>query len=83
GCVKRGFDSSYPDRLNGIISPDEFHKSISNMNSSPYKSISTRSTFVVFILIMLAGVILVIVGSITTNGYDRENKGLWELMVGI
>lgn len=61
-CCKSEFDSTYPVQLNGIISPDEFQQSINNINQSISSAISLIICALIFILFVVGGVILCIVG---------------------
>ncbi|UJR20198.1 hypothetical protein I4U23_023330 [Adineta vaga] len=66
GCLKAEFDSTYPVHLNGIISQDEFHQSIQNIN----RAISSNKTLliiymIIFMLGIIGGIICFIVGGVT------------------
>ncbi|CAF3913388.1 unnamed protein product [Adineta steineri] len=64
GCCKSEFDSTYPQRLHGIISFEEFGESIQNIN----QQISSRKprifVMLICILLVIASIVLFVVGGI-------------------
>ncbi|CAF0760513.1 unnamed protein product [Adineta steineri] len=64
GCCKSEFDSTYPQRLHGIISFEEFRESIQNIN----QQISSRKprlfVMLICILLVIASIVLFVVGGI-------------------
>ncbi|UJR11558.1 hypothetical protein I4U23_015738 [Adineta vaga] len=63
GCLKREFDSKYPNRLNGIITANQFKESMNNIN----KIISSRVFKIIARLILficvLGGILLIILSN--------------------
>ncbi len=66
GCLKAEFDSTYPIHLNGIISPDEFRESINKINRKIISNKILIILAIVFTLSMIGGIILFIVGGLTS-----------------
>jgi hypothetical protein len=54
--MKAEFDSTYPIRLNGIISQDEFRESIHRINHSLSSRKISTPCIVIFIMIIIAGI---------------------------
>jgi len=69
--LKGEFDSTYPVRLNGIISQDEFRESINRINHSISSNRILIILIVVFGLIMIGGIICFIVGGVTASNSIR------------
>jgi hypothetical protein len=69
GCLKSGFSSAYPSRLNGIINRNEFHESIVNINRKISFHKSRVFCLVVFILCIICGLALVITGGVLSTTY--------------
>jgi hypothetical protein len=69
GCLKTEFNSAYPTRLHGVISQNEFRESIGNINSK----ISSRKPqifcIVIFVLFIVGGLALVIVGATASSTF--------------
>lgn len=68
------FDSTYPTRLNGIISQDEFEKSINNINGKIAPNRMLDCTIIIAMSCTIAGIVLVVIGleSTDSGGIDPE-----------
>ncbi|CAF1381021.1 unnamed protein product [Didymodactylos carnosus] len=64
-CMTSEFDNTYPIHLNGIISPEDFQHSISNINRSFSSSKFSKMLCIFIVLWMIAGLIMIITGGIT------------------
>ncbi|CAF1425015.1 unnamed protein product [Adineta ricciae] len=69
GCLKFEFDSTYPVHLNGIISQGEYNESIQRINRSISSTRLLWLISLIFIITMIVGVILFIVGGVTATHY--------------
>ncbi|CAF4285660.1 unnamed protein product, partial [Adineta steineri] len=76
GCCRKGFDSTYPQRLNGIITKDEFEESIKNINRAKSFRITLIICALISVLIIMGSIALFIVNS-------KIGIGLGILAVGI
>jgi hypothetical protein len=70
--LKGEFDSTYPVRLNGIISQDEFRESINRINHSISSNRILIILIIVFGLMMIGGIICFIVGGVTASNSVRS-----------
>jgi hypothetical protein len=64
GCFHCQFDENYPRELNGILSEEEFVRSIESMNASSRLSSLQKLSVFLSILILLIGLTLSILGGI-------------------
>ncbi|CAF5151620.1 unnamed protein product, partial [Rotaria sp. Silwood1] len=80
GCCKSEFDSTYPIHLNGIISQDDFRKSIKNINDK----ISSNNILIIlsiaYGLIIIGGIVFFIVGGITNVNSVKHG---FPILVGV
>ncbi|CAF4914524.1 unnamed protein product [Rotaria sp. Silwood1] len=58
GCCKSKFDSTYPIHLNGIISKEDFHKSISKINRTISSNKILICLSIIFCLSIISGIML-------------------------
>ncbi|CAF2992297.1 unnamed protein product [Rotaria sp. Silwood2] len=58
GCCKSKFDSTYPIHLNGIISKEDFHKSISKINHTISSNKILICLSIIFCLSIIGGIML-------------------------
>ncbi|CAF4271447.1 unnamed protein product, partial [Adineta steineri] len=65
GGFKSEFDSTYPVRLTGIINQNEFEESIYKINNVPAERKALLIVGIIFILSIIIGLILFIVGGVT------------------
>jgi hypothetical protein len=72
GCLKSGFSSAYPSRLNGIINRNEFHESIVNINRKISYHKSRVFCLVVCILCIICGLALAIAGGVLSITYNTS-----------
>jgi hypothetical protein len=71
GCMKVEFDSTYPVHLNGIISQNEFEESIHKINRTISSNKSLMVLGAIFLLSIIGGTILFIVGGVTQINSSR------------
>ncbi|CAF1524635.1 unnamed protein product, partial [Adineta steineri] len=64
GCCKSEFDSTYPQRLHGIISFEEFGESIQNINQQISSRKPKMFVMLICILLVIASIVLFVVGGI-------------------
>ncbi|CAF1436995.1 unnamed protein product [Adineta steineri] len=89
GCCRKGFDSTYPQRLNGIITKDEFEESIKNINRAKSFRITLIICALISVLIIMGSIALFIVNSKTIDSSGKRGStqligiGLGILAVGI
>ncbi|CAM4984698.1 unnamed protein product, partial [Rotaria socialis] len=83
GCMKTGFDPTYPIHLNGIIGQDEFEQSISHINRVLF---STRILYIVFGLIITlciaGGALLHGTIALIVVGFMLLGLSLFSLLIG-
>ncbi|CAF4597960.1 unnamed protein product, partial [Didymodactylos carnosus] len=72
GCMKAEFDNTYPAHLNGIISPEDFQRSITNINRSFSSSKFSKIVVIFMIVWMIVGLLMFIIGGITTVSSKRR-----------
>ncbi|CAF1352565.1 unnamed protein product [Adineta steineri] len=73
GCLKAEFDSTYPIHLNGIINENEFQESIHKINHTIASRKILLIVGIIFILSIITGIILFIVGAVTaTSSFQRR-----------
>jgi len=70
--LKTEFNSTYPARLNGIISQNEFQESIGNVNSKISSRKQQIFCIVIFVLFIVGGLALVIVGGTALSTFHRS-----------
>ncbi|CAF3878292.1 unnamed protein product [Rotaria sordida] len=58
GCCKSKFDSTYPIHLNGIISKEDFHESISRINRTILSNKILIFLSIIFCLSIMVGIII-------------------------
>lgn len=66
GCCKTEFDSTYPVHLNGIISQDEYQKSLARINGRMPSSILLTFVWIIYAIIMFLAILIYIgyIGSV-------------------
>ncbi|CAF3817703.1 unnamed protein product, partial [Rotaria sp. Silwood1] len=71
-CCESGFDSTYPTRLNGIITADEFQQSMENINQTLSLRKFMKITILIGFLCLPTAVILIIGGGIINDTSSTE-----------
>ncbi|CAF3976050.1 unnamed protein product, partial [Rotaria sp. Silwood1] len=82
-CCESGFDSTYPTRLNGIITADEFQQSMENINQTLSLRKFMKITILIGFLCLPTAVILIIGGGIINDTSSTEYSVIISIASGI